>query len=77
LDEVFRLGKKSAECADEVVHLTRQAADELVLSNIFGLVALTDISVKYDPCVYATDASDTRGAFTSTYVGEELSSVSG
>jgi hypothetical protein len=65
LDEVFGLGTKSATDGNDVVTLSRKVAEELVLASIFGLLAVTDISVPYSDRLFATDASMQKGAFTS------------
>ena len=75
LDKIFALGTKSESNGDEVLKLTRPVAEELTLASVLSFVALTDISVKYDPKVYATDASNHKGAITSCDVGCELSSL--
>ena len=41
----FGFSNRSAEDADEVCHLDRNTAEELVLASIFGIIAVTDISV--------------------------------
>ena len=49
----------------------RKVAEELVLSGIFGLIAVSDVSVGYDANVYASDASLQKGAFTAANIGAE------
>ena len=73
--EIFPLGSKALADGDEVVVLSRKAAEELVWAGIFSLVAIRDISVRYDAEIYATDASSIHGAFTALDVGEDLASV--
>ena len=75
LSRIFALGTKRADDAHEVLKLSRAAAEELVLASVFGLVAASDISVPYDSCVYATDASNAKGAATSKKVGTEISRI--
>eukprot|EP00435_Cladocopium_sp_Y103_P060998 s1156_g22.t1 len=75
LSSLFGFATKSAADADDVLFLPRRTADELVLSSIFGLVAMTDISVKYDNQIYATDSSSDRGAFTSLEISSDHSEV--
>eukprot|EP00435_Cladocopium_sp_Y103_P013662 s4315_g3.t1 len=65
MSEIFRFGSRSATDESEVLLLPRRVAEELVLAGIFGLVALSDVSVPNDRHIYATDASMTKGAFTS------------
>ena len=75
ISQIFALSNKNASDADEVVTLTRRAADELVLTSVIGLAAATDISVPYDTYIYATDASNTKRAVTSKKVGAEISEI--
>jgi hypothetical protein len=75
LSQIFALGSRTTTDGDEILSLSRRAAEELVLAAIFGLVAITDISAKYEPAVYATDASNTHGAFTAVDVGKDLASI--
>lgn len=67
LNHIFAFGSKSLDDADDVVPLPRKVAEELALAGVFGLAALCDISVPYDKRIYATDASSSKGAFTSLY----------
>eukprot|EP00438_Fugacium_kawagutii_P001143 Skav218134 [mRNA] locus=scaffold759:371388:377624:- [translate_table: standard] len=69
---IFSLGTKSQEDADEVLALPRKAAEELVLAAIFSLVAVTDVSATYDTKIYATDASNSKGAITSKTISQDL-----
>lgn len=64
MSEIFQFGVRSVADENEVLEQPRRLAEELVLAGIFGLVALTDVSVPYDQRVYATDASMCKGAFT-------------
>ena len=73
LSEIFGLGSRSNSDDPEVVDLSRRAAEELCLAGIFGLIAVSDISVPYDKKVYATDASMNKGAYTSIQVSQSLS----
>ena len=75
LSEIFHLGPKAQQDSDDVVRLDRRAADELVLSGVFSLLALTDVSAEYDKKIYATDASMSKGAFTSLVVDETTAST--
>lgn len=70
LSSLFSFGTKAAEDGDEVLELPRRVADELVVASVLGLVAVSDISVHYDPVLYATDASMNKGAFTGLWIGE-------
>ena len=75
LSEIFGYGNKTNQEADEVVRLTRSTADELVVTSIFGLLAATDVSVPYDSSVFATDASNHKGAVTELKVPAEVSEI--
>ena len=75
LSKIFALGTRGSSDGGDVVRLPRNVADELVLSGIFSLCAASDISVPYDDWIYATDASNIRGAVTQKYVGEQISSA--
>ena len=46
--QTFKLSSTSVEDADDVVCLSRKAADELVVASVCGLLALTHVSVDYD-----------------------------
>ena len=73
LAKIFALGNRAASDSNEVIKLSRSTAEELVLASILGLVAASDISVPYDTNVYATDASNSKGAIIQLSVDEELS----
>ena len=75
LSRIFALGNKSAGESNEVLTLSRATAEELVLASIVGLAAATDVSVPYDEAIYATDASNQKGAVTKKTVGKEISEV--
>eukprot|EP00438_Fugacium_kawagutii_P013361 Skav216467 [mRNA] locus=scaffold1123:2159:6532:+ [translate_table: standard] len=69
---IFSLGTRSQDDADEVLALPRKVAEELVLAAIFSLVAITDVSASYDTKIYATDASNSKGAITSKDISKDL-----
>lgn len=75
LDSIFKLGNSTPKEADEVVKLPRRAAEELALASVFGLIAVTDISVDYDEMIYAADASMNSGASAKKRIGSRLSSL--
>ena len=75
LSRIFALGNKTESDANEVLSLSRATAEELVLAGIFGLIAISDISVPYDAHIYATDASNQKGAITALQVESELSQI--
>lgn len=56
----------------KVVPLSRAVANELVLLAVLAPLALHEISARYDPDVYATDASNTMGGICKARVGEEV-----
>ena len=51
--------------------LKRETADELVISSILGLVAVSDITAPYSTEIYASDASMNKGA----YVAKDLNPI--
>lgn len=57
LSKIFTLGSHNVNDSEDVVSLTRAAAEELGLASIVGLIVSTDNSVPYDHRIYATDAS--------------------
>ena len=75
LSKLFQFCSKSATDADDVLHLPRDVAEELVICSIASLVACTDVSVPYDEFVYASDASLGKGAFTRRHVGQSLANI--
>ena len=56
----------------KVVPLSRSVANQLVLLAALAPLALHEISARYDPDVYATDASNTMGGICKARVGEEV-----
>ena len=75
LSNLFSYGTKAAADGSDVLPMPRRVAEELVLASIFGLCAATDISVPYDNYIYATDASNAKGAVTLREVGPEISEI--
>ena len=61
LDRIFQFGNCSASDANDVVDLPRPVSQELALASVLSLVAATDVSGPFDPQVYATDASLSKG----------------
>ena len=57
------------------MRLARDVAEELVLCSVLSLVAATDVSVPYDRFVYATDASNCKGAVTKLEAGAQMSEL--
>ena len=72
LHRLFGLGARDTGEGNNVVPLSRAVADELVVASVFSILCFTDISVRYDPKIYATDASLSCGAITSTVVSDEI-----
>ena len=62
LSKLFTYGV-TGDDQDEVLALSRECAQELVLSSVLAFVASSDVSVPYLSQVYATDASMRKGAF--------------
>ena len=75
LSNIFNLGSKTSDDANEVVRLDRSTAEELVLASVLGLVAIADISVPYSSKLYATDASMSKGAITEKDISPTLAEV--
>lgn len=57
---------------DALVPLPRTVAQELVLCAVLAPLLLSDIAVPFDETLYATDASESRGAVCSAYAGEDI-----
>ena len=75
LADLFAFGSRAVDDEGEVLKLPRGVAEELVLAGIFSLIAVTDVSVAYDDEIYATDASMSKGAFTSANIDPSLSEM--
>ena len=75
LSEIFSLGPRFSQDAGEVFPLTRATGDELVLASVLGLTAVTDISVPYSKQIFATGASNNKGAVTSKRVDEAVAEI--
>lgn len=71
LSKIFSYGVSSDD-QDEVLALSRECAQELVLSSVLAFVAGSDISVPYLNRIYATDASMRKGAFCHREVPHEV-----
>ncbi|CAE7469278.1 unnamed protein product [Symbiodinium natans] len=52
--------------------LPRQAAQELVLASVLCPLASVDLTSLFDPCIYATDASEAKGGYVTAHVGTDL-----
>ena len=73
LHHLFALGASANKNGREIFRLSRRVADELVLSSIFSLCAMSDVSVPSHSKVFATDASLSRGGVTSRDVPQNIS----
>ena len=69
---VFQYGVQGGKPEDELLHLPRAVAQELVLLSIFSFVAASDISVPYCRRIFATDASMRKGAVVSREVSHDV-----
>ena len=73
IDSLFKL---SCACLAEIeigIHqLTRSVAQELVLLSAVAPLIFTNVAVEYLDEIYATDASNRKGAVVSASVGSEL-----
>ena len=52
--------------------LSRLAAQELVLASVLCPLASVDLTTLFDPCLYATDASESKGGYVTAHVGVDL-----
>ena len=75
LHHAFALGPKTTSDGREVVGLSRRVAEEFALASLFSLIAVTDVSVKYEKRVFATDASMTRGAVVAREVPLDIAKL--
>ena len=65
LNEIYQYGCDETGSNDEVFHLSRSTAQELVLASILSFVAVSDVTAKFTKKVYASDASLAKGAYCS------------
>lgn len=73
LNEAFQLASTYEDFEDScIIPLPRKVAEELVLVSVLVPLILSDIAVPFSETLFATDASDTRGAVVSTEVGCEV-----
>ena len=74
LNEAFVLSEQfSAFDEGALVPLSRKVAGELVMCAVLAPLMLSDIAVDFEDNVFATDASESRGAICSSYLGRDLS----
>lgn len=73
LNEAFALVDSTDELQDNaLVPLPRRVAQELVLCAVLAPLMMSDIAVEVDEMMYATDASESKGAICSAFLGSEL-----
>ena len=73
LNEAFMQVDSTTELQDSaLVPLPRKVAQELVLCAVLAPMMMSDIAVEVDEMMYATDASESRGAVCSAFLGQEL-----
>ena len=76
LNEAFVLTEKYGDLSEDgLIPLPRTVAGELVLCATLAPLILTDIAVEVDDMVYATDASESRGAICSAFLGRDLTQL--
>ena len=57
----------------KIIALPRAVAEELSLLAVLAPIITTDLSSKFDPDLYASDASEAKGAYVFKRIGEEAS----
>ena len=73
LNEAFRLVSQHENEEDsKLISLPRKVAEELVLVSTVAPIILSDIATPFSQTLYASDASEERGAVRSTTVGEDV-----
>ena len=72
LSEIYKLGVLDGRPEDEILILTRKAAEEIVLASVLAFVACSNIRVPYHKRVFATDASMKKGAVVSRDISLDL-----
>lgn len=72
LSESYSFGSGCEKTTAQVFELPRSTAEELVLSSVFTLVAVSNVRAACSPVVYATDASMQRGAVTARPVSPDI-----
>ena len=76
LNRSFALVNSYLACDDAcLIPLPREVACELVLVAVLAPLMQTDIAVPFSPTIFATDASDSRGAICSTEATPELAQL--
>lgn len=67
LNEAFKLVEDFEDYDDSaLIPLPRDVATELTLVAILAPLILSDVAVAFDECIYATDASEKKGAICAT-----------
>ena len=73
LNESFSLIEAFPDLDDgALIPLPRAVAQELTLCAVLAPLMLSDVAVPFDDLVYATDASEERGAVCSAFLGRQL-----
>ena len=73
LNEAFLLADQYSDLDDgALIPLPRKVAQELVLCAVPSPLMLSDIAVDFDEMIYATDASEDRGAICSAFLGRDI-----
>ena len=77
LNHSFRLVDINSYDSDrpKIIPLPRRVACELVLVATLCVFAVFDLAADYDPKIYCTDASSSKGAIVSSVVGRRLAEV--
>ena len=75
LDKIYGLGVRDQQDGNEVLPLSRVAAQELVMCCALSFVASSDVSVPFASRLFATDASLQKGAIVSKELPQSLASV--
>lgn len=73
LNEAFVVNERFSDIDEgALVPLSRKVAEELVMCAVLAPLMLSDIAVGFEDMVYATDASESRGAICSSFLGSDI-----
>lgn len=77
LNSAFRLvtGDEATELNHTTIHLPRSVAQELTLVAVLAPLIMSNLAAKFDTWIYATDASETKGAVCKAPADGELQQV--
>ena len=70
--QCYSFGSDCEKTTAQVFELPRSTAEELMLSSVFALVAVSNVRAACSPVVYATDAPMQRGAVTARPVSPDI-----